>query len=81
MSPALGHPLAPENIPAERPLCARKRTPVLTLPLDQAQKFTRMGLPLFGLSKLSVWWLRLGIRIERIKPATRSRAADTSACI
>jgi putative transposase len=24
---------------------------------------------LFGLSKLSVWWLRLGIAIERIKPA------------
>ena len=24
---------------------------------------------LFGLSKLSVWWLRLGIDIERIKPA------------
>jgi len=23
----------------------------------------------FGLSKLSVWWLRLGISIERIKPA------------
>ena len=23
---------------------------------------------LFGLSKLSVWWLRLGIDIERIKP-------------
>jgi len=23
---------------------------------------------LFGLSKLTVWWLRLGIRIERIKP-------------
>lgn len=23
---------------------------------------------IFGLSKLSVWWLRLGIRIERIKP-------------
>jgi putative transposase len=23
---------------------------------------------LFGMSKLSVWWLRLGIRIERIKP-------------
>ena len=23
---------------------------------------------LFGLSKLSVWWLRLGIKIERIKP-------------
>jgi putative transposase len=22
----------------------------------------------FGLSKLSVWWLRLGIGIERIKP-------------
>src|SRR4029450_13007346 len=24
---------------------------------------------LFGLSKLAVWWLRLGIEIERIKPA------------
>ena len=24
---------------------------------------------LFNLSKLSVWWLRLGISIERIKPA------------
>jgi putative transposase len=24
---------------------------------------------LFGLSKLSVWWLRLGIALERIKPA------------
>jgi transposase InsO family protein len=23
---------------------------------------------LFNLSKLSVWWLRLGIQIERIKP-------------
>ena len=23
---------------------------------------------LFGMSKLSVWWLRLGIAIERIKP-------------
>ena len=23
---------------------------------------------LYGLSKLSVWWLRLGLRIERIKP-------------
>ncbi len=27
------------------------------------------GNALFGLSKLSVWWLRLGISIERIKPA------------
>ena len=26
------------------------------------------GHSLFGLSKLSVWWLRLGIRLERIKP-------------
>jgi len=23
---------------------------------------------LFGLSKLAVWWLRLGIDIERLKP-------------
>jgi transposase InsO family protein len=26
------------------------------------------GNALFGLSKLSVWWLRLGIQIQRIKP-------------
>jgi putative transposase len=26
------------------------------------------GNPLFGLSRLSVWWLRLGIGIECIKP-------------
>ena len=26
------------------------------------------GQALYGLTKLSVWWLRLGIRIERIKP-------------
>jgi putative transposase len=24
----------------------------------------------FGLSKLSVWWLRLGIKIEHIKPGS-----------
>ena len=28
---------------------------------------------LFNLSKLSVWWLRLGVAIERIKPKTRQR--------
>src|SRR2546426_3364488 len=26
----------------------------------------------YGLSKLAVWWLRLGIRIERIAPGQRS---------
>ena len=26
------------------------------------------GNALFGLSRLSVWWLRLGIRLQRIKP-------------
>src|SRR4029077_14822217 len=36
---------------------------------------------LFGLSKLSVWWLRLGIQIERINPAIPNRMAATSACI
>ena len=35
---------------------------------------------LYNLSRLSVWWLRLGIAIERIKPGTRSRTAATSAC-
>ena len=35
----------------------------------------------FGLSKLSVWWLRLGIHIERSKPATRRTTAVMSGCI
>jgi len=35
---------------------------------------------LFNLSRLAVWWLRLGIAIERIKPGRPSRTAATSAC-
>jgi hypothetical protein len=47
---------------------------------DQEQGFDN-GVPfaspnaLFNLSKLSVWWLRLGIAIERIKPLRKSRSA------
>jgi len=33
----------------------------------------------FGLRKLAVWWLRLGIQIERIKPAIRNRMAAMNA--
>jgi hypothetical protein len=33
---------------------------------DNGVPFASRGL--YGLSRLSVWWLRLGIRIERIKP-------------
>jgi transposase InsO family protein len=36
---------------------------------------------LFNLSKLAVWWLRLGMGIEPIKPAIRSRTAVTNAGI
>ena len=36
---------------------------------------------LFNLSKLAVWWLRLGIAIERIKPGHPLQTAATSACI
>ena len=35
---------------------------------------------LFQLSKLSVWWLRLGITIERIRPGHRSKTVAMSAC-
>jgi hypothetical protein len=36
---------------------------------------------LYNLSELSVWWLRLGIAIERDpSPAIRNRPAGTSAC-
>jgi len=34
---------------------------------DNGQPFAS-GVALFGLSRLSVWWLRLGIAVERIKP-------------
>ena len=32
------------------------------------RRAVRQRYGLFGLSNLSVWWLRLGIRLERIKP-------------
>ena len=35
----------------------------------------------FGMSKLSVWWLRLGINIERIALVIPSRMAAMNACI
>lgn len=36
---------------------------------------------LYNLSKLSVWWLRLGVAIGRYpSPAIRNRTAGTSAC-
>ena len=39
----------------------------LAIRTDNGAPFGSVGF--FGLSKLSVWWLRLGIGIERIKPA------------
>jgi transposase InsO family protein len=40
------------------------------------------GQALFGLSTLAVWWLRLGIQIQRIKPGNpQQKMAGTSACI
>jgi hypothetical protein len=36
---------------------------------------------LYGLSKPSVWWLRLGLEIERVKPDILSRTSGMNACI
>jgi hypothetical protein len=36
---------------------------------------------IYGLSQLSVWWLRLEIQIERITPGHPNKTADTSGCI
>lgn len=36
---------------------------------------------LFNLSKLAVWWLRLSMTIERIKPGNPQQNAAMSACI
>jgi putative transposase len=38
------------------------------------------GNALYGLSKLSVWWLRLGIDIERIKPGHPEENGAMSVC-
>ena len=35
---------------------------------------------LYGLSKLSVWWLRLGIRLERIAPGHPEQNGRTNGC-
>ena len=45
-------------------LVKRRRAPIRT---DNGVPFASPN-SLFNLSKLSVWWLRLGIEIERIKP-------------
>jgi putative transposase len=39
------------------------------------------GHALYGLSKLSVWWLRLGIQINASSLGIPSRTGDTSGCI
>jgi putative transposase len=36
---------------------------------------------LYRLSKLAVWWLRLGIHLERIAPGHPQQTAGTSGCI
>ena len=51
----------------------------LAIPTDNGVPFASPH-ALFGLSKLSVWWLRLGIRIERIQSGNLSRTAAISAC-
>ena len=33
-----------------------------------------------GLSRLAVWWMKLGIVPERIEPGIRNRTGGTSAC-
>jgi hypothetical protein len=35
---------------------------------------------LYGLSKLAVWWLRLGIQMNGSSPGTRNKMAGMSAC-
>jgi len=35
---------------------------------------------LFGLSRLAVWWLRLGIQIQRIKPGCPNKMVAMNAC-
>jgi putative transposase len=45
---------------------------------DNGSPFGSPGLA--RLSRLSLWWIRLGIAIERIVPGHPSRTAHTSAC-
>ncbi len=55
--------------------------------LRQLVVATDNGLPLaspnglYNLSRLSAWWLRPGIIVERLQPGRRSRTGIASACI
>jgi putative transposase len=52
----------------------------LTIRTDNGTPFASAS-AFFGLSKLSVWWLRLGIGSSASSRATLNRTAGTSACI
>lgn len=45
---------------------------------DNGPPFASVGLG--GLSRLSVWWVRLGIRLERIRLEHHNTTASTSGC-
>ena len=45
---------------------------------DNGAPFATRGLA--GLSALSVWWLQLGIELERIEPGCRNKTGATSGC-
>jgi putative transposase len=48
----------------------------LAIRTDYGPPFASSGLA--GLSRLSVWWIRLGITPERIDPGCRNRTAVTN---
>ena len=75
-------PFSPHSTGCPRSAACRSRSAPTVEP---EVRLWRNGVPfasrgLYGLSRLSVWWLRLGIGLERT-PAGPSRTAETSACI
>src|ERR1700720_1497984 len=58
---------APMETPAARLVIPKERGLPSSIRSDNGVPFASPN-SLFNLSKLSVWWLRLGITIERIQP-------------
>jgi len=59
----------------------RSRTSASDGHSDRQRRALRLAARPLRLSRLAVWWLRLGIQIERIKPGHPNRTGGTNACI
>jgi len=72
---------SPATFDERHGLSARSRNLASRSPFAPTTACPLQPTALYRLSKLAVWWLRLGIHLERIEPASRNKTAATSRCI